>query len=163
MFYYISVIIIKFQNLSSRFYNYFYAINKRKNYSIDKTVKFHNNTFIYGSGKIIIGPNTYFGRETFVVSEPADSIIQIGCNCKISHGVHIRTYSYSTSKNRDPKFSNISIGDNVWIGANVFICGGVSIGDNVTIGANSVVTKNIENNSIVGGVPAKLIKNIDEV
>ena len=53
---------------------------------------------------------------------------------------------------------NIIIGDYVWIGANVFINGGIEVGENSIIGANSVVTHNVSPNSIVGGVPAKLIR-----
>lgn len=49
----------------------------------------------------------------------------------------------------------VSIGNNVQIGANATVLPGVSIGDNVIIGAGSVVTKNISNNSIVKGAPAK--------
>jgi acetyltransferase-like isoleucine patch superfamily enzyme len=52
----------------------------------------------------------------------------------------------------------IKIGENVWFGANCVILPGVEIGDNAIIGAGSVVTKDILPNSIVGGVPAKLIK-----
>lgn len=55
---------------------------------------------------------------------------------------------------------NIEIGKNVWIGANVTIVAGVTIGDNVIIGAGSIVTKDIEKNIIVAGVPAKKIKDI---
>ena len=54
----------------------------------------------------------------------------------------------------------IVIGKNVWIGANVTIVAGVTIGDNVIIGAGSIVTKDIEKNIIVAGVPAKKIKDI---
>jgi maltose O-acetyltransferase len=50
------------------------------------------------------------------------------------------------------------IGNGVWIGANVFIGPGINIGDNSIIGANSVVVKDVLPNSIVGGVPAKLIR-----
>jgi maltose O-acetyltransferase len=46
----------------------------------------------------------------------------------------------------------------VWIGSNVFIKEGITIGNNVIIGANSVVTKNVPDNEIVGGIPAKHIK-----
>ena len=53
------------------------------------------------------------------------------------------------------------IGDGVWIGANAFINPGIRIGSNTVIGANSVVTKNLEANSIYGGVPAKLIRQKD--
>ena len=52
----------------------------------------------------------------------------------------------------------VTIGNDVWIGANVIILSGVSIGDGAIIAAGAVVTKDVEDYSIVGGVPAKLIK-----
>lgn len=52
----------------------------------------------------------------------------------------------------------ISIGDDCYISTGVTILGPVTIGNNVTIGANAVVTKDIPDNAIVGGVPAKIIK-----
>ena len=55
----------------------------------------------------------------------------------------------------------IVIGNNVWIGDKATILGGVSIGDNVIVGANSVVTKNVLSNTIVAGVPAKVVKSIN--
>lgn len=76
-----------------------------------------------------------------------------------------------TGKNIDESFcmfppfytdcgKNIEIGKNVWVGANVTVVAGVTIGDNAIIGAGSVVTKDVEKNMIVGGVPAKKIKDI---
>ncbi|WP_429140932.1 acyltransferase [Aeromonas veronii] len=56
----------------------------------------------------------------------------------------------------------IIIGNNVYIGTGVTILPGVSIGDNVIVGAASVVTKDLEPNSVYAGIPAKKIKNIDE-
>ena len=50
------------------------------------------------------------------------------------------------------------MGDNCYLGLNTIILGPITIGDNVTIGANSVVTKDIPDNAVVGGVPAKIIK-----
>lgn len=55
----------------------------------------------------------------------------------------------------------IVIGNNVWIGDKVTILGGVHIGDNVIIAANAVVTKDILSNTIVAGVPAKVVKSIN--
>ena len=59
-------------------------------------------------------------------------------------------------------FGPISIGNNVFIGNNVIILPGVTVGDNVVIGAGAVVTKNIPSNSVCAGVPARVIKTIDE-
>lgn len=55
----------------------------------------------------------------------------------------------------------IEIGKNVWIGSNSTILSGVKIGDNAVIAAGAVVTKDVEPNTIVGGVPARFIKYIE--
>lgn len=52
------------------------------------------------------------------------------------------------------------IGKNVWIGSNATVLQGVTVGENSVVAAGAVVTKDVPANSIVGGVPAKLIKKI---
>ncbi|KAK9667489.1 hypothetical protein K7432_017798, partial [Basidiobolus ranarum] len=52
------------------------------------------------------------------------------------------------------------IGNDVWVGGGAIICPGVTIGDGVTIAAGSVVTKDVPPHVLVGGVPAKIIKEI---
>lgn len=59
-------------------------------------------------------------------------------------------------------FRPIVIKDNVFIGAHTFIMPGINIGNNVVIGAGSIVTKNISDNSVVAGSPAKKIATIEE-
>ena len=55
----------------------------------------------------------------------------------------------------------VTIGNDVWIGGNVTILPGVTIGNNVVIAAGAVVTKDVPDNCIIGGVPAKKIKDIE--
>jgi len=55
----------------------------------------------------------------------------------------------------------VSIGNDVWIGGGAIICPGVSIGNGVVIGAGAVVTKSVPDNVVIGGNPAKIIKDID--
>ncbi len=54
------------------------------------------------------------------------------------------------------------IGDHVWIGNNVVILPGIQVGDHSVIGANAVVTKDVPEYAVVGGVPAKIIKHLDK-
>lgn len=56
----------------------------------------------------------------------------------------------------------INIGDNCWLASNVTVCPGVTIGNNCVIGAGAVVTKDIPDNSLVLGVPGKVVKTITE-
>lgn len=77
---------------------------------------------------------------------------KIGPNCTILPGVVIG------NKHLIGHQEWITIGDNCYIGLGAKIFGDVTIGDNVTIGANSVVTKDIPDNAIVGGCPARILR-----
>ena len=94
-------------------------------------------------------------------------LITLGHNVHITDGVRFETHDGGTLLFRDqiPDLEitkPITIGDNVYIGNNVIILPGVSIGDNVIIGAGAIVTKSIPSNSVAVGVPARVIKSIDE-
>ena len=90
--------------------------------------------------------------------------IEIGNGVLIGHNVTLATLNHDERpefrQNIHPK--PIKIGDNVWIGSNATILQGVTIGNGAIIGANAVVTKDVPDNCVVAGVPAKKIKDLDE-
>lgn len=60
------------------------------------------------------------------------------------------------------KVAPVKIGDNVYVGMGAYIMPGVTIGNNVIVAAGAIVTRDVEDNIIVGGIPAKSISTIDE-
>ena len=92
--------------------------------------------------------------------------IRIGENCLIAPGVHIYTATHPLSTKERISGAEygkpVSIGDNVWIGGRAVINPGVTIGNNVVVASGAVVTKNVPNNVVIGGNPARIIKQIEE-
>ncbi|MBE9481798.1 MAG: acyltransferase [Bacteroidetes bacterium] len=89
--------------------------------------------------------------------------IEIGKNLRTGPGIKIISSNHDIN-NFDKHTTNkpIKIGDNCWIGANAIILPGVELRDHVIVGAGSVVTKSFPSNCVIGGVPAKIIKKIDD-
>ena len=113
------------------------------------------------------GKNITIGKNVFINSGCCfqdQGGITIGDGAFIGHNVVIATLNHDF----DPKErstthpSKVIIGKNVWIGANATVVPGVTIGDNSIIAAGAVVTKDVPPNIIAGGIPAKVIKRIDE-
>lgn len=93
-------------------------------------------------------------------------LITIGNNVHITSGCQFVTHDGGTLvlRHKEPTLeltAPIVLGNNVYIGMRSIILPGVTIGDNVIVGAGSVVTKSIPSGSVVAGVPARKIKDID--
>ena len=91
--------------------------------------------------------------------------VLIGNDVLIGPNILITTVGHPISPKGRRKHLGVTcpvvIGDDVWIGGNVTILPGVTIGSNVVIGAGAVVTRDIPDNSLAVGVPARVIKEID--
>ena len=112
------------------------------------------------------GINIKLGKNVFINSGCCfqdHAGIEIGDGTLIGHQVVIATLNHAQDPlSRADMFPKpVKIGKNVWIGAHATILPGVTIGDNAIIAAGAVVTKDVENNVVAGGVPAKKIKDIE--
>ena len=108
-----------------------------------------------------IGSNCYFNHH-FSIGDSGQ--VKIGDFVLVGPYVGLYTAQHPLdSQKRKANLQTvqpITIGNNVWIGANCTILGGVTIGDNVVIGAGSVVTRNIPSNSLAYGVPCRVRKTL---
>lgn len=122
-------------------------------------MKRDTSTVVYTSGGFngkLIGKPDQIGD--FSVIEYGGDVI-IGKNVKIGYGAVILSASTITG-NADSEYIKkpIKISNNVEIGSNATILPGVTIGDNATVGAGAVVTEDVPPNSVVVGIPAKVVK-----
>ncbi|MFA0067588.1 DapH/DapD/GlmU-related protein [Vibrio breoganii] len=113
--------------------------------------------------RIYIGKSTYLNSETRFGCE--DSNIVIGNNVLVGPRVSFESAShnivYNKNTGRGLCTKEIIVEDKVWIGAGAIVLQGVTIGEGSVVAAGAVVTKDVEPYSVVGGVPAKLLKVIE--
>lgn len=112
--------------------------------------------------EMVIGSGTTIEAAELAVAENGTKLT-IGRDCMFSRGIRISTtdshsiLSVETECRINPA-RDIEIKDHVWLGYNVTINKGVTVGENSVVAGNSVVTKPVPSNSIVAGVPARVVK-----
>ena len=113
------------------------------------------------TGSIVIGDGTRIDQFCVLYGQGG---LEIGAWCAIASGVKI--YSQSNQYKHDQTkrvleqpviYKKVTIGDDVWIGANAVVLPGIQIGNSAIIGAGAVVRQDVPSHAIVAGVPAKVI------
>ena len=135
---------------------------------IIRRLKRRNPVRFWREAGATIGENCEIYPSVSLGSEPY--LIKMGNHVRITAGVKFVTHDGGVWVLRELKkelkevdlFGKIVIGDNVHIGLDSVIMPGVTIGNNVIIGCGAIVTKDIPDNSIAVGVPARVISSIDE-
>lgn len=136
------------------FYTFLKAILKRINGEVP------TSTLVARGMKV--GEN--FNRQQGCYIDPTHCfLIEIGNNVTMSIRVTLMAHDAGTKKSIGyTRIGKIHIGHNVFIGANATILPGVCIGDNSVVGANSVVTKDVPENMVVAGNPARVVATLEE-
>jgi maltose O-acetyltransferase len=119
----------------------------------------------FGTGKALeVGSNSGIGPRACLMNVKGGELV-IGNDVMMGPDVLIYTFNHDHDNVDIPMdrqgvtYSRVVIGDDVWIGARVIILAGVTIGPGSIVGAGAVVTRDVPPYSIVGGVPAKVLKN----
>ena len=135
-------------------------INKLLGYQPDNLELLSPFTCDYGNN-IVLGKNVFINSNCYFMDGAKITVgdnVFIGPSCGFYTANH--PLDYQTRNQGIEQALPILIGNNVWLGGNVIVLPGVEIGDGCVIGAGSVVTKDIEANSIATGVPCNVIKKI---
>lgn len=123
-----------------------------------------------GEGSIVTPPVTVARGENVKIGKHvgimANCLFMSAGGITIEDDVLVAANSQLISNNHDPKdhailtCKPVVLKRNCWIGAGATILPGVTVGENAIVGAGAVVTKDVEPNTVVGGIPAKLIKRL---
>jgi maltose O-acetyltransferase len=116
----------------------------------------------YGT-RVSIGARTFFNYDCLMLDVAP---VTIGEDCQIASRVQLLTATHPI----DPEARRLGwesgepivVGDNVWLGGGVIVCPGVQIGDDAVVGAGAVVARDLPGGVIAGGVPARVIREIDD-
>lgn len=128
------------------------------------------NVYMEPNIRFDYGYNTHVGENFFAnfdctILDVCE--VRFGDNCLLAPGVQIYTATHPIDpieRNSGKEYAKpITIGNNVWIGGSAVINPGVTVGDNAVIASGAVVVKDVPDNAVVGGNPARVIKMIDDV
>ncbi len=112
-------------------------------------------------GDVVIGDHTRIGLHNTIIGP-----VTIGSHVNLAQGITVTALNHNFEAperridEQGVSTQQVTIGDNIWIGANAVVLPGVTVGNHSVIAAGAVVTKDVPPHSLVAGVPAKIIKQI---
>jgi acetyltransferase-like isoleucine patch superfamily enzyme len=121
----------------------------------------HDSKIRVHEGEVSIGAKTVMGQECTI---SAYQHVEIGRECIIADRVMLIDFDHGVVEVERPirlqgiYKRDVKVGSNVWMGYGSCVLRGVSIGHNSIVGTNAVVTKDVPENAVVGGVPAKVLR-----
>lgn len=139
---------------------------RNRNVYIGKNVTLYPGVMLHGEGEIYIGDNTFLGNNTVVYSEKGHKV-HIGANCMIAPMCYITNTDHNTVLPLSDEPMNklgvvcadTCIEDNVWLAAYATVLKGSHIHSGAVVGAKALVKGEVPDNSIVAGIPAKILKH----
>jgi len=112
-------------------------------------------------GEILIGAKSVLGQECTISSFQH---VSIGRECVVADRVMLIDFDHGTAEVERPirlqgiYKRDVNVGHNVWIGYGACLLRGVTVGDNAIVGTSAVVTRDVPENAVVGGIPARVIR-----
>nr|WP_188768583.1 acyltransferase [Novosphingobium endophyticum] len=129
---------------------------------VGRRVVFYPGIWLFPGHNLVLGDDVDLAHGVLLTTSGG---VRIGARTLVGYGTHILSSNHRIPPVPERIFNSghvnapVSIGADVWIGANAIILPGVTIGEGAVIAAGSVVTKDVPAWSIVGGSPAKLIRH----
>lgn len=115
----------------------------------------HRQTLISGSGRIRIGNGAFINAGSIVYSELA---ITIGDDVALANEVYVMDTPSHGIEGREPVAKPVVIGNGTWVGARAIVLPGVTIGSRVVVAAGAVVTRDVPDEVLVAGNPARVVR-----
>ena len=128
---------------------------------IGKRVVFYPGVWVMTGRRLVLGDDVDLAKDVIITT---DGGVTIGDRVLVGHRTQILSLNHVVPPAGERIFDSghegkpVSIGSDVWIGANSLILPGVSIGDGAVVAAGAVVTRNVPRNAVVAGVPATIIR-----
>lgn len=144
------------------FYGYSH-VRPRRRVTLGAGATIAPNVSLRNGERITIGARTKVGERAYLWAGDSHGRITIGEDCRLGPEVFVTASDYGMLPDEKIAYQprnerDILIGDDVWLGARVFVAAGVEIGDGCVVSANSAVTRSLPAGSVAVGVPARVVR-----